>query len=125
VRRLAGVPPLARGLDDWAFGSHIIRMRLTEEEIHAIEACARRHFGVGCKVRVFGSRVDDTRRGGDIDLHVETDSPESASLQNELKFRLDLADRIGEQRVDVIVRAPGHKPRAIDLIADETGILLP
>lgn len=100
-------------------------MRLTEAEIAAIGACARRRFGVGCTVRLFGSRLDDSRRGGDIDLHIEADSEERASLRRELEFRVDLADRLGDQRIDVIVRPPGHAPRAIDLIADMTGILLP
>lgn len=45
-------------------------MRLTGTERDAIRACAERVFGPACVVRLFGSRVDDARRGGDIDLHV-------------------------------------------------------
>jgi predicted nucleotidyltransferase len=99
-------------------------MRLTPHETRAIRACAARHFGEGAKVRVFGSRVDDTRRGGDIDLHVEAETPELASLANELHFLDELKSLIGDQKVDLVVRPPRYSPRAIDLIAIQTGIEL-
>jgi predicted nucleotidyltransferase len=99
-------------------------MRLTPTEIEEIRACAKRHFGERAIVRLFGSRTDDGRSGGDIDLHIEAESAEHASLANELEFSKDLKDRIGEQRVDVIVRAPHYTPRAIDEIAVRTGMML-
>ncbi len=99
-------------------------MRLTDVEINAIKDCAARHFGAGATVRVFGSRVDETRSGGDIDLHIETETPELAELAHELRFREELNGLIGEQKVDVVVRPPQYDPRAIDLIAVETGIVL-
>lgn len=99
-------------------------MRLTPFEIDAIRRCARRHFGEHCVVRLFGSRVDDTRRGGDIDLHVVAETIDQATLEKELEFTKELKGFIGEQQVDVLVRAPDHTPRAIDRIAAETGIRL-
>ena len=44
-------------------------MRLTSAEVSAIKAAARSAFGDTAVVRLFGSRVDDGARGGDIDLH--------------------------------------------------------
>jgi predicted nucleotidyltransferase len=99
-------------------------MRLTPFETDAIQRCARRHFGECCVVRLFGSRADDARRGGDIDLHIEAETIDKATLARELAFRKELKDIIGEQQVDVLVRAPDHTPRAIDQIAVETGIRL-
>ncbi|MGO9744036.1 MAG: hypothetical protein ACLPN5_21455 [Roseiarcus sp.] len=99
-------------------------MRLTGPEVEAIRDCARKRFGDGCVVRLFGSRVDDAKRGGDIDLHIEAQSAELAKLANELAFREELRDRIGEQKIDVILRAPGYSPRAIDLIAVRDGVPL-
>jgi predicted nucleotidyltransferase len=99
-------------------------MRLTPSEIEEIQACARRYFGEGAVVRLFGSRIDERRCGGDIDLHIETESAEYATLSNELKFADELKGRIGDQRIDVIVRAPNYTPRAIDEIAVETGMVL-
>lgn len=99
-------------------------MRLTPFEIDAIRRCARRYFGERSVVRLFGSRADDSRRGGDIDLHIEAETTDKATLAMELAFRKELKDLIGEQQIDVLVRAPDHTPRAIDQIAAETGIRL-
>ena len=100
-------------------------MRLTDEEIEAIRECAKRRFGEACVVRLFGSRADDGRRGGDIDLHIVAQSAGMATLPNELAFRQELKDRIGEQKIDVIVRAPDYVRRAIDLIAVQSGTPIP
>jgi hypothetical protein len=43
-------------------------MRLTGVEQQVIRDARLRRFGV--RPRLFGSRVDDTRRGGDIDLNI-------------------------------------------------------
>jgi hypothetical protein len=83
-----------------------------------------RHLGEHCVVRLFGSRADDARRGGGIDLHVVAETIDHATLARELAFRKEMKDLIGEQQVDVLVRAPDHTPRAIDRIAAETGIRL-
>ena len=47
-------------------------MRLTEFEVQAIKQSAREVFGAGVGVALFGSRVDDAQRGGDIDLYIKT-----------------------------------------------------
>jgi hypothetical protein len=46
-------------------------MRLMPQEIAAIDLAARECFAPRSMVRLFGSRLDDSRRGGDIDLLVE------------------------------------------------------
>lgn len=45
-------------------------MRLSPAEVAAIGESAVQAFGEDAVVRVFGSRLDDSRRGGDIDLHI-------------------------------------------------------
>ena len=89
-----------------------------------IRACAKQIFGQNCVVRVFGSRVDDSRRGGDIDLHVVTETPASATVQNEILFSLALQADMGEQKIDVIARPPDFSPSAIDDIAFSTGKII-
>ena len=43
-------------------------MRLTQGEIDTIVRIAREIYGWGVEVFLFGSRTDDSKRGGDIDL---------------------------------------------------------
>jgi len=52
--------------------------------IRTILEIARRQFGDTFSVGLFGSRVDDKRRGGDIDLLVEVhDSVDNTSVKAE------------------------------------------
>ena len=62
--------------------------------------------GWRCAVRaLFGSRVDDNRRGGDVDLYVE---PATApDLTARLRCRSELADAL-DLNVDLIVQQPGR-----------------
>jgi hypothetical protein len=98
-------------------------VRLTAQERTAITECARRIFGDGCVVRLFGSRVDDRRRGGDIDLHVVADD-RLATLPNEIAFKQAVQDRTEEQRIDVVLRGRSDPPGPIDEIAVASGVLL-
>ena len=82
-----------------------VKVRLTEEEIRAIREVAKEVFGEGVKVWLFGSRTDLTKRGGDIDLYIEVPF-EGDMLDKKLTFLVRLEDRIGEQRIDLIIREP-------------------
>jgi predicted nucleotidyltransferase len=99
-------------------------MRLTPQEADRIRETAEAHFGPGTVVRLFGSRADDTRRGGDIDLHIIAGDPDRVSLEGEISFRVALEGAIGEQRVDLILRRPAEPDRAMDHIAKQTGTTL-
>ena len=98
-------------------------MRLEAQEIAAIKAATKHVFGADAIVRLFGSRVDDARRGGDIDLHIETAQPIDI-WQVKDDFLERLFERIDEQRVDVIVTTRGTPPRPIEAIAYRDGIVL-
>lgn len=99
-------------------------MRLTAEEVAAVKDSARVAFGDSAVVRLFGSRVDDNERGGDIDLHVEIDAvPNEWRAKGE--FEDELFRRIEPQKVDVIVSQRGGKPpRGFERIAYRDGIVL-
>ena len=99
-------------------------MRLSDKEHAEIVTLAKRRFGRHAVVRLFGSRTEDARNGGDIDLHIQAESAELATLANELEFAAELKDRIGDQKIDVVVRGPGHEHRGIDDVAVRTGIVL-
>ena len=46
-------------------------MRLTDNQIQTIRQLVRQVAGNQSRVRVFGSRLDDTAHGGDLDLMLE------------------------------------------------------
>ena len=59
-------------------------MRPTPGEVSSIRAgAAAAAFGAACPARLFGSRAADTRRGGDIDLHVAAEAADPATVADE------------------------------------------
>ena len=99
-------------------------MRLTPQEADLIRETAEAHFGPGTVVRLFGSRADDTRRGGDIDLHIVAGDPDRVNLEEEIRFRVALEAAIGEQRVDILLRRAADPDLPIDRIAKTSGVTL-
>ncbi len=101
-------------------------MRLTPTQAETIRETARRCFGEDVEVWLFGSRVDDTRRGGDIDLYIETDlATAEASWDAERRFLGALYLALGEQKIDVVVkRRPDQKRLPIFDVARAQGVHL-
>ncbi len=99
-------------------------MRLSDAEVDLIKSTATKWFGADCAVRLFGSRVNDAAKGGDIDLHVITSKPEMATLDAELGFVVDLKGKIGDQRIDLVLRTAHSPEHSIDKIAKTRGVLL-
>lgn len=97
-------------------------MRLTDEQVAAIKAAATAAFGADVVVRLFGSRIDDERRGGDIDLYVET-TPDKADVGHEVRFRSLIWKALDEEQVDVVVATDGDD-RWIDRAARREGLIL-
>lgn len=52
-------------------------MRLKPEEIQHIKQAAKQCFGEKATVFLFGSRVDDQKGDGDMDLYIETDATDN------------------------------------------------
>jgi predicted nucleotidyltransferase len=82
-------------------------MRLSPEEITAIRRLVQDRFGVDAGIWLFGSRLDDTARGGDVDLYVEPERlPDENLLLARQALRRDLERRL-RLPVDLVVNA-GH-----------------
>lgn len=75
----------------------------------AVEAASAK-VGVSWKrISLFGSRVDPSAKGGDIDLYVEiAESPGGDSAAFPRALRLAIEDRLGDRKIDLIVD-DGHK----------------
>lgn len=94
-------------------------MRLTPAQIQAIRQTTHRVLGEEAAIWLFGSRVDDSKRGGDVDLYVES---ASLGLLNEIRCKVHLQD-ILDLPVDLVVRAP-HDGSVIARHAREQGVRL-
>jgi len=100
-------------------------MRLSQREINAIKEAVQRNFGEESTVFLFGSRIDDNERGGDIDLLVQTDL--TGTLLQEAKFKTmsDIQISIGEQKIDMVTVSP-HAEEYSDIVEEalQTGVQL-
>ncbi len=99
-------------------------MRLSPSQITQIKEATVLVFGEEAKVSLFGSRVDDSQKGGDIDLLVETREPiaRPAVMMNQLAAKVMMANH--GQKVDVVLLAPNLRRQGIHRVALSTGILL-
>ena len=95
-------------------------MRINTDQHQSILQATRRSFGTDVQVWLFGSRVDDTRRGGDLDLYVET--TRSFPLSTELLCKISIEESL-DLNVDLVVNdQKSSKP--IFQIVKSTGIQL-
>jgi predicted nucleotidyltransferase len=102
-------------------------MRLKPNERKIIAQAAHDVFTPGTAVFLFGSRVDDTKRGGDIDLLIETPQQMTPTelVDHRTRFVSRLYRALDEQRIDIIITAhEQHDPRPMVVAAKRTGILL-
>lgn len=98
-------------------------MRLTVEEVAAIKDAARCAFGDSAVVRLFGSRVDDQKRGGDLDLMVEV-----AAIRDQREQKGKFEERFWSltepRKVDLLVAVRGEPLGPFEQIAYRDGIIL-
>ncbi len=74
-------------------------MRLTNKEIDTIKSSVLA-LDAEAHVYLFGSRVDDAKRGGDIDLLIESNILTKQDLR---KIRWQFFDIFGEQKMDLVL----------------------
>ncbi|MFB1490689.1 MULTISPECIES: nucleotidyltransferase domain-containing protein [unclassified Thiocapsa] len=97
-------------------------MRLNTDQVETIREAAEAAFGPGSRVSLFGSRVDDEKRGGDIDLLI-TPATRDDTLRRKIRFLVLLERTLGERRIDVLIAQPDDQ-RDIVRVARETGVRL-
>jgi predicted nucleotidyltransferase len=95
-------------------------MRLSKTAGQVIKETAVRHFGPGVELWLFGSRVRDDVRGGDIDLLVEPKRPPESRARAAAELAAALQWQLGDQRIDVVID-DGAGDLAIAVRARETG----
>lgn len=94
-------------------------MRLTENEIAAIKSQVYEK-DPKAKIYLFGSRVDDAKKGGDIDLLVLS---KVLSFSDKIKIRVALYGDIGEQKIDIVIAKDKNESAFVEHAFD-TGVAL-
>jgi predicted nucleotidyltransferase len=95
-------------------------MRLGDNEVQVIREAVRQLDPVA-EIFLYGSRADDTARGGDIDLLVVSDA---LGFRDVLRLRTRILDRIGWQKLDLVVRRRNEVDEPLAALAQATGIKL-
>ncbi|MHB1679478.1 MAG: nucleotidyltransferase family protein [bacterium] len=102
-------------------------MRLDKKTVEIIKNMALSYFGINAKIYIFGSRVNDTEKGGDIDIYVETylDINSSELFNLESKYWTSLQKALGERKIDIIINDTKlNNNNYIYEVAKKTGIMI-
>jgi predicted nucleotidyltransferase len=99
-------------------------MRLNQRNQEVIRETVTEVFGPAAEVLLFGSRLDDQARGGDIDLLVKLGQADPDARRKELTLIARLQRRLGDQPIDVLLIEPGQQPNSIQSIALKQGVQL-
>jgi len=92
-------------------------MRLTHTQIQIIRQATQQSWGADVSVWLFGSSLDDARRGCDVDLYIE--QTQKHTLISALRCKVAIEDGLDLQ-VDLVVKEPG-KDKAIYHLAKTQG----
>jgi uncharacterized protein len=74
-------------------------MRLTEEQINTLKEALFK-IDKEAALYLFGSRTDDEKRGGDIDLLIISEKVNRKDVWN---IKDTFFDRYGEQKMDIVI----------------------
>jgi predicted nucleotidyltransferase len=108
------------GIDGNEVSWDIAAMRLGANEARAIGEEIRR-LDPGAEIYLYGSRANDSAKGGDIDLLVVSDQ---LGFRDVLRLRTRILDRIGWQQLDLSVRRRDQVDEPLAALAQETGVKL-
>lgn len=96
-------------------------MRLQPRQIDSIRRIAEEVFGPGAQVILFGSRVDDSKQGGDVDLLLDIPEPVENPALMAARFSAKITRLMQGRKVDVLLSAPNLMRLPIHDIAFKEG----
>jgi len=101
-------------------------MRLSARQLDVIRHQGTACFGDDARLWLFGSRVDDNKRGGDIDLYIESETLDTTALLDaKIHFLMQLHRQLGEQKIDVVLHRMGSDTDLpIYRVAQQEGVRL-
>ncbi len=90
-------------------------MRLSDIEKQTI-ASVIRGYDSAAIIRLFGSRVNDNKRGGDIDLLIFSNK---LRFEDKLRISAKLKELLGDQKIDILIAKDRSNP-FVDLVYDKS-----
>lgn len=99
-------------------------MRVALSQADAIRRLVAELAPAGSTVRLFGSRLDDEAKGGDVDLLIDVPVPVERPALLSATVAARAMRVFGGRQVDVVLRAPNLAEQAIHRVALREGVLL-
>lgn len=99
-------------------------MRITKQQIKILKDAVNKVVGEQAKIWLFGSRLDDNARGGDIDILVSLDNIVEKPASTVAKISAKVMMKMQGQKIDVLLEAPNLEKLPIHTVVHNQGILL-
>lgn len=99
-------------------------MRITAIQKQCIHDVVTTCAGDNAEVKLFGSRLDDNAKGGDIDLLVTILEPVDNPAELSARIGAKLIRAFNGRKVDVLMVAPNLKFLPIHDVASRKGLVL-
>ena len=96
-------------------------MRLSTQDISIIKVNILKYIS-DAKILLFGSRLYDDKKGGDIDILVETNN--IVSLRDKIKILTNIELNGVLRKVDLVIKSPASGDQSIIATALKEGIVL-
>ena len=96
-------------------------MRLTPPQIHIILLSVHAVLGADARVWLYGSRLDDQRKGGDVDLLIESEHKPGLLLRARIKLSIENTLQLP---VDVLLVQRGAAPTPFESIARKQAVVI-
>jgi hypothetical protein len=82
-------------------------MRVTSEQLNVFKMLACRYFGEDAQLWLFGSRTDDSKKGGDYDFLIETSINDANVIMTrkiDLIAALQSTYPFEDEKIDIVVK---------------------
>jgi len=99
-------------------------MRLSVAQQRQIKQAVTEVCGGDVIVKVFGSRLDDNKKGGDIDLLIQLSDRVTQPALLCAQIQAKIMRKIGEQKIDVLLAAPDLPRLPVHDVAETEGVVL-
>jgi len=99
-------------------------MRMPPNYQSTITDIAAKVFGARASVWLFGSRLNDAAKGGDVDLLIKLESPTADKAVLAARYNALLQMKLGLQKFDILVIDPSTTLKQIHQQALSNGVRL-